>query len=98
MKTNTELLMNALGWQGGTVHQVAQETRLSVLEILDLDKYLPADGDSRAESFMFAGSVRALEKVLNPVDYKDPNLDGYDLLMYWRGVLATMRDKELDLL
>lgn len=33
-KTNTELLCNALGWQGGTVHQVAQETGLSVHDII----------------------------------------------------------------
>ncbi len=38
MKTNTELLMNALGWEGGTVHQVAKVTGLKVLTILDLDK------------------------------------------------------------
>lgn len=34
--TNTELLMKALGWQGGTVHQVAQVIKLNVMTILDL--------------------------------------------------------------
>jgi hypothetical protein len=38
MKTNTELLMNALGWQGGTVHQVAMATGLRVENILDLEE------------------------------------------------------------
>lgn len=38
MKTNTELLMNVLGWQGGTVHQVSSVTCLKVVTILDLDK------------------------------------------------------------
>ena len=37
--TNTELLMKALGWQGGTVHQVASETGLTVSEILDLHTF-----------------------------------------------------------
>lgn len=38
MKTNTELLMNVLGWKGGTVHQVAQSTGLEVLTILGLQE------------------------------------------------------------
>lgn len=37
MITNTLHLMHVLGWQGGTVHQVARETGLTVGEILDLD-------------------------------------------------------------
>ena len=98
MKTNTELLMNALGWQGGTVHQVARETGLSVLEILDLDKYLPADGDSCAASFMFVGQVRALEIPLQASEYTQVGPDYRDRLMYWRGVLDTMQQKESDLL
>ncbi len=36
MKTNTELLMGALGWQGGTIHQVAAETGLKQMDILNL--------------------------------------------------------------
>lgn len=98
MKTNTQLLMNALGWQGGTVHQVARETGLSVLEILDLDKYLPADGDSRGASYMFVGQVRALEIPLQASEYTKVGDNSYDRLMYWRGVLGTMQQKESDLL
>ncbi len=37
----SNLLMIALGWQGGTIHQVARETGLSVSQILDLDKVQP---------------------------------------------------------
>lgn len=98
MRTNTELLMNALGWQGGTVHQVARETGLSVLEILDLDKYLPADGDSRGASYMFGGQVKALEIPLQASEYTKVGDNSYDRLMYWRGVLDTMQQKESDLL
>lgn len=36
-KTNTELLCYALGWQGGTIHQVAEATRLTHAQILNLD-------------------------------------------------------------
>ncbi|URC22803.1 hypothetical protein KASHIRA_02290 [Serratia phage vB_SmaM-Kashira] len=38
-KTATELLMNALGWQGGTVHQVALATGLKVQTVLDLEGF-----------------------------------------------------------
>jgi hypothetical protein len=38
-RTNTELLCLALGWQGGTVHQVAEETGLSVSEIIESNRH-----------------------------------------------------------
>lgn len=38
MKTNTELLCEVLGWQGGTVHQVAKETGLTVEQIVNTDR------------------------------------------------------------
>lgn len=106
MKTNTELLMNALGWQGGTVHQVARETGLSVLEILDLDKYYPADGDNRSAAYMFVGQVRAGQGFKRGLlltnehsqRISGDDFTGYDNVMYWRGVLATMQQKESDLL
>lgn len=34
MKTNTEVIMNALGWQGGTIHQVARELGVTTDRIL----------------------------------------------------------------
>jgi hypothetical protein len=40
MKTNTELLCLCLGWQGGTVHQVAQATGLTVSQIIDTNRHL----------------------------------------------------------
>jgi hypothetical protein len=39
MKTNTELLCLCLGWQGGTVHQVAEATGLTTSQIIDTDRY-----------------------------------------------------------
>lgn len=38
MTTNTLHLMHVLGWQGGTVHQVASATGLNVQTILHLDE------------------------------------------------------------
>lgn len=35
---NTILLALALGWQGGTVHDVAKETGLTVAQILNTDR------------------------------------------------------------
>lgn len=40
MKTNTELLCLCLGWQGGTVHQVAEATGLTTSQIIDTDRKL----------------------------------------------------------
>jgi hypothetical protein len=40
--TNTELLCLALGWQGGTVHQVAEETGLDVSEIINGNRHSEA--------------------------------------------------------
>lgn len=33
--TNLEIACSLLGWQGGTIHQVAKETGLCVNELLD---------------------------------------------------------------
>lgn len=38
IKTNTELLCLVLGWQGGTVHQVAAATGLAVDQIINGDR------------------------------------------------------------
>ena len=44
MENPTILLMHAIGWQGGTVHQVAEYTGLSVPDILSLQKHEPYSG------------------------------------------------------
>ena len=35
--SNTEILCYVLGWQGGTVHQIASELRVTVETILQAD-------------------------------------------------------------
>lgn len=75
--------MNALGWQGGTVHQVASATFLDVITILDLDTFplynAPAYGygydDGRGESLTI------------PVSFSRESL-----ISYWQGVIAGMKD------
>lgn len=37
-KMSTREMCVFLGWQGGTIHQVAQETGLSILTLLDANK------------------------------------------------------------
>lgn len=91
MKTNTELLMNALGWQGGTVHQVARETGLSVLEILELDKH------GFDNVIAYAAGQRSVR--LNVLDicapaYRSPAHLRPEKLSFWQGVLAEMQIKE----
>lgn len=92
MKTNTELLMMALGWQGGTVHQVAHETGLTVSEILDLDTFwqvvyntprrigrIDASGDNVKYVYL----NRCKEFITKAA-----------LISYWYGVLQGMKEKE----
>lgn len=87
MKTNTELLMNVLGWQGGTVHQVAKATGLAVLTILDLDKRKAEDVYqlemlNKGYSWVLSGS-----KENNiPRGYK-----GYPL--FWLGAMMAQKSK-----
>lgn len=92
MKTNTELLMNALCWQGGTVHQVARETGLSALEILELDKHIPDN------VIAYAAGERSVR--LNVVDICGPAYRACsyrpEKLSFWRGVLAAMQQKVSD--
>ena len=48
-KTNTELLCLALGWQGGTVHQVAEATGLTAAQIINTDRM--KEGESHGNGF-----------------------------------------------
>lgn len=50
--TNTEILMFVIGWQGGTVHQVASAIGISVQDILD------ADGDRMRDYVRRAQEVK----------------------------------------
>lgn len=88
MKTNTELLMNALGWQGGTVHQVAAVTGLKVATILDLDKETAGDV---YQLEMYNGGYRwAIEGGKENNVPKDRR--GYPL--FWAGVLDATKQNQ----
>ncbi|QYC52631.1 hypothetical protein [Salmonella phage SSBI34] len=92
MKTNTELLMAALGWQGGTVHQVARETGLTVSEILDLHKIQDVTYNAPRRQ----GRIDADEKCVKVVylarkeQFKLKPL----LISYWFGVVDYLRELE----
>lgn len=81
--TNTELLMKALGWQGGTVHQVARETGLTVMQILDLHTF----GHCVYNTPRRRGHWEASQgKITAPV-----GLDVSELISYWYGVIQFHR-------
>lgn len=61
MKTNTELLCNVLGWQGGTVHQVARETGLTVEEIIYTDRTLDTINGKSTSPGWFANRTCSLD-------------------------------------
>lgn len=83
MKTNTELLMNALGWQGGTVHQVAAATGLTVQMILDIERY-PLLNNECFES----GRVDSNYLPITP-----PDLSLIGLVNYYQGVISGIKNK-----
>lgn len=91
MKTNTELLMAALGWQGGTVHQVAHSTGLTVRQVLDLDEVTTAYNTPRRWGRIDAenGDVKHVYQARRAEFTTDSTL-----LSYWYGVLQGMREKE----
>ena len=91
-KTNTELLMLALGWQGGTVHQVAKETGLSVMEILDLHTCANLVFNSPRRQ----GRDDARENVVKAVYQarKDQYQTNATLISYWFGVVDYLREVE----
>lgn len=72
------LLMIFHGWQGGTIHQVAKETELTVEEILNLDSVQPKasklDGMSDYYMGYHAGHLKVDLKLVA------------DKVQYWRGV------------
>lgn len=91
MKTNTELLMMALGWQGGTVHQVAHETGLAVSQVLDLHDVTITYNTPRRWGRIDAerGDVKRLYQSRREEFTTDATL-----ISYWFGVLQGMKEKE----
>lgn len=91
MKTNTELLMMALGWQGGTVHQVAQATGLKVETILNLDEKNKTITDPY-QLAMYNGGYLWL---VNGGGEKNIDKDSRGYPLFWLGVLDAMKQKVL---
>lgn len=95
--TNTEYLMSALGWQGGTVHQVAHDTGLTVSEVLDLHQITAQHADAYRVGFM---AIKQGLKGIAAIGLSkyDPALYGDDrhlfranLVSFWRGVLDAKK-------
>lgn len=92
MKTNTEFLMNALGWKGGTVHQVARETGITVSQILDLHTFydvalIPSRKQGRIDADQ--GCVKNVYLVRKEQFTTEPSL-----ISYWVGVVDYLRELE----
>lgn len=77
------LLMIHHGWQGGTVHQVAKETGLSIDEILNLDSVVANSSKMDGMSDYYMGyHAGHMETKLSLVA---------DKVQYWRGVCEHVR-------
>lgn len=86
--TNTELLMKALGWQGGTVHQVASDTGLTVSEVLNLHT---APISNR---IAYDHGLKAVKlDVVDICGYQAYRICAYrpDRISFWRGVLDAQK-------
>jgi hypothetical protein len=82
--TNTELLMKALGWQGGTVHQVARETGITVCQVLDLHTFGHCVYNTpRRRGYRDASQGK--------IDAAPAGLDTSELISYWYGVIQFHR-------
>lgn len=92
MKTNTELLMKALGWQGGTVHQVARETGITVSQILDLHTF----GYCVHNTPRRQGRIDADENCVKVVCQarREQFCTDATLISYWFGVVDYLRELE----
>lgn len=91
MTTTTLHLMHSLGWQGGTVHQVASATGLKVADILDLHK-APVSNIIAHDH-----GVKAARLDLVAVSgYAYLSCKYYpERLAFWRGVLDAYKEKFL---
>lgn len=91
MINNTLHLMHSLRWRGGTVHQVASATGLTVGDILDLHK-APV-----SNVIAYDHGVKAARRDLVTVcGYAYVSCKYYpERLAFWRGVLDTYKEKFL---
>ena len=85
---NTMHLMKALGWQGGTIHQVSKETGLTALQILDLDTYTNLVYNTPRRLGM-----RDMEQGIVKTEYTKHNTPGDPMcISYWYGVLMASKE------
>jgi hypothetical protein len=85
--------MDAFGWQGGTIHQLAEETGLDIFQILDIDKSEPSSKriDSDYSRGRFAFNTCSVEfNLKNNYPKKKGNLD------FWSGVFSASLEKNKD--
>ena len=81
----TLAILLALGYQGGTIHQVAKMTGLTVSTVLELEPdYTSADA---IQGYHDADDVSIIRQYTNPHGKYYGNID------YWRGVLAYSLQK-----
>ena len=85
--TNTEYLMKALGWQGGTVHQVASDTGLTVMEVLDLHTFPISNVIAHGHG------LKAVKMCVVDICGAPYSTCGYkpDRISFWRGVLDAQK-------
>lgn len=78
-------LMKALGWAGGTIHQVQQETGLSTTQIMAMDE-TPAEMSAVQDEIFSAFEVGVMFGCTpyNKLKYKGN-------LQYWKGVLEFVQ-------
>lgn len=88
MTTTTLHLMHSLGWQGGTVHQVANATGLKVETVLNLSDYKVEDS-YQLQSYT-GGFTWARE------GGKESNIPhwGKGDIHFWLGVLTWQENKK----
>lgn len=87
MTTTTLHLMHSLGWQGGTVHQVASETGLTVLEVLNLHS------SPVSNQIAYDHGVKALRLAVVDICGAAYRSCSYrpDRISFWRGVLDAQK-------
>lgn len=91
-QTNTLTLCHALGWQGGTIHQVSKEIGLPLDDILDLHNHEPNDKSINSEDSRGWFAVRTCSRE-HFLDKCVPSQKGNK--NFWYGVLSGLYSKEV---
>lgn len=81
-KTRTELVMQAIGWQGGTVHDLCRELGLDVIKFLNHEPEFKTSRDYILGTYINTNNMRYRKNVIIP-KYRG----NYD---YWIGAAKSM--------